>query len=72
MWGAHGHPISPPDICRQCSPGRTGCPLLAQSRHPKVAHPCPLLGVKRTSPEHTLMSAYDPKRTWGRPLPNLV
>ncbi len=27
MWGGHGHPISTPDICRWCNPGRTGCPL---------------------------------------------
>ena len=29
MCGAHGHPISTPDICRWCSPGRKGCPLSA-------------------------------------------
>ena len=32
MWGAHGHPISPPDIWRWCSLGRTACPLAGLSR----------------------------------------
>jgi hypothetical protein len=26
---------------------------------------CPLLGVKRTSPFQSVMSAFDPKRTWA-------
>jgi len=53
MWGAHGHPISPPDICRWCSPGKTGCPLL---------------GVKRTSRGLVTMSAFDPNVWSGRAL----
>ena len=43
MWGAHEHPISTPDICRWCSPGRTGCPLLALSRRHLVHRTCPLM-----------------------------
>ena len=37
--------------------------VLALSGHGNGATQCPLLGVKRTSPEHPLMSAFDPKRT---------
>ena len=37
--------------------------LTAQSGHPGHAHQCPLLGVKRTSQNRPVMSAYDPKRT---------
>ena len=33
------------------------CPLLAQSRHPDVTRQCPLLGVKRTLPGDSWMSA---------------
>ena len=40
IWGAHGHPISPPDICRWCSPGRTGFPLLALSGQPDRTRIC--------------------------------
>ena|SRR5215831_5189684 len=32
--------------------------------HRNDADPCPLLGVKRTSRGHALMSVFDPKRTW--------
>ena len=39
------------------------CPLLALSGHRRRLGKCPLLGVKRTSATHTLMSASDPKRT---------
>ena len=39
------------------------CPLLAQSGHLDTFNQCQLLGVKRTSDGHALMSAYDPKRT---------
>jgi putative tryptophan/tyrosine transport system substrate-binding protein len=38
-------------------------PVMAQRAHHGRADPCPLLGVKRTSGESSLMSAYDPKRT---------
>ena len=37
--------------------------LLAQSGHHDRVEPCPLLGVKRTSRFHVVMSAFDPKRT---------
>ena len=40
-------------------------PLLAQSGHPYTLCQCPLLGVKRTSRGHALISAFDPKRTLG-------
>ena len=36
------------------------CPLLAQSGHPDTVNQCLLLGVKRTSPGLSEMSAYDP------------
>jgi len=36
------------------------CLLLAQSGHPDVLNQCPLLGVKRTSLRHSVMSAFDP------------
>jgi hypothetical protein len=39
------------------------CPLLAQSGHRNSLRQCPLLGVKRTSPVWSLMSAFDPERT---------
>src|SRR6516225_3509449 len=39
-----------------------GCPLLAQSGRYAGEFRCPLLGVKRTSIERALMSAFDPKR----------
>jgi hypothetical protein len=42
------------------------CPLLALSGHPTVTRRCPLLGVKRTSRPPQRMSAFDPKRTFGR------
>ena len=42
------------------------CPLLAHSGHPDALNQCPLLGVKRTSLGHASMSAFDPKRTFGR------
>jgi len=35
------------------------CLLLAQGGHHDGAEPCPLLGVKRTSPGHLSMSAFD-------------
>jgi hypothetical protein len=41
--------------------------LLAQSGHHDRRYLCPLSGVRRTSPEHALMSAFDPKRTSARP-----
>ena len=41
----------------------TQCPLLAHSGHGFVRCQCPLLGVKRTSPNALHMSAFDPKRT---------
>jgi hypothetical protein len=41
------------------------CPLLAQSGHPKGAHPMSLSGAKRTWPIALQMSAFDPKRTSG-------
>jgi len=34
------------------------CPLLAQSGHPRALNWCPLLGVKRTWPKHSSMSAF--------------
>ena len=37
--------------------------LLAQSGQVEPSPVCPLLGVKRTWPEWTVMSAFDPKRT---------
>ena len=39
--------------------------LLAQSGHHGRANQCPLSGVKRTSRLQTVMSAFDPKRTFG-------
>jgi two-component system cell cycle response regulator DivK len=42
-------------------------PLLAQSGHPTVVCQCPLLGVRQTSHFQRVMSAFDPKRTWGPP-----
>src|SRR5262249_49402933 len=42
-----------------------GCPLLAQSGHCETEFQCPLLGVKRTWPKNSSMSANDPKRTWA-------
>ena len=36
----------------------------AQSGHQGLADPCPLLGVKRTSPQFALMSAFDLNRTF--------
>src|SRR5215469_890 len=38
-------------------------PLLTQSGHRAAEFQCPLSRVKRTPPEHALMSAFDPKRT---------
>jgi hypothetical protein len=38
-------------------------PVVALSGHRTVVHECPLLGVKRTSLFHSVMSAFDPKRT---------
>ena len=38
-------------------------PLLALSGHSGISNPCPLLGIKRTSPAKVVMSANDPKRT---------
>jgi hypothetical protein len=43
-----------------------GCPILAQSGHPKLHRTCPLSGVMRTWPFAVRMSAYDPKRTLFR------
>jgi hypothetical protein len=40
-----------------------GCPLMGQSGHPELHCACPLLGVKRTSPELVAISAFDPRRT---------
>jgi hypothetical protein len=42
------------------------CPLLALSRHSKSLDQCPLLGVKRTCARRHAMSAFDPKRTFGK------
>ena len=36
---------------------------MAESGHFKRSRECPLLGVKRTSGGHAVMSAFDPKRT---------
>ena len=58
MWG---HPISTPDICRWCNPGRTGCPLLALSGHLNSGAWCLLLGVGRTQP----LSDYEAKPLIG-------
>jgi hypothetical protein len=41
------------------------CPLLAQSGHFTTEIQCPFLGVKRTLLGDTLMSAFDPKRTFA-------
>jgi hypothetical protein len=45
--------------------GLVRCPLLAQSGHRNSLRQCPLLGVKRTSRIQSVMSAFDPKRTWA-------
>jgi hypothetical protein len=37
---------------------------LAQSGHHSRLRQCPLSGVKRTSRIQSVMSAFDPKRTW--------
>ena len=36
---------------------------MALTGHPDTLNQCPLLGVKRTLPKRTPMSAFDPKRT---------
>src|SRR6516165_276526 len=61
-----------PDSChsRTAARNRSFCCialglLLAQSGHSSSRQQCPLLGVKRTWPEQSSMSAYDPKRTFG-------
>jgi hypothetical protein len=38
---------------------------MAQSGHPSRARQCPLSGVKRTSRFRDVMSAFDPKATFG-------
>jgi hypothetical protein len=43
---------------------RPECPLLAQSGHAGRGNECLLSGAKRTFPDRTSMSAFDPKQTW--------
>jgi hypothetical protein len=38
---------------------------MAQSGHADRTYECPLLGVKRTSVGHAVLSAFDPKRPFG-------
>jgi hypothetical protein len=45
--------------------GEAVCPLVTLSGHPTCTDECPLSGVKRARREQAVMSANDPKQTFG-------
>ena len=51
MWGAHGHPISPPDICQWCSASprqfQAGCNRDCR-RGDRISGVMSAIGTKRT------------------------
>lgn len=49
MWGAHGHPISTPDICGWCNPGINRLSAMALSRHESTSVFRSLSGQEWTS-----------------------